>query len=201
MVMRTTVVDRDMGFDALRARLQMSGRIAVGILERDAKFSRGGGGMANDAHESGDQAKARQLAFQFEEFGEFGEGSGRTPTAKEWPSILQVAMWQEFGTFTKDGRRHIPPRSFIRDWFDENEHELPSKFRRLMISVLQGRRTGDQIKDVMGLYCVGAIQKRIAEGIEPPLHPATIARKRSTVPLIDTGQLRSSVSYRVESRP
>ena len=35
-------------------------------------------------------------------------------------------------------------------------------------------------------------------GIAPPLKPATIARKGSSTPLINTGQLRSAITWRVE---
>jgi hypothetical protein len=45
---------------------------------------------------------------------------------------------------------------------------------------------------------VGVIKQRIANGIAPPNSPYTIARKGSSKPLIDTGQLRNSITYQVE---
>jgi hypothetical protein len=46
----------------------------------------------------------------------------------------------------------------------------------------------------------GWMKARIAEGIPPPLAEATIARKGGgkTTPLINTGQLRNSIGYKVE---
>jgi hypothetical protein len=106
-------------------------------------------------------------------------------------TMLELGTIHEFGTDT------IPERSFIRAWFDEEEPELRIKFAELMKSVVEGKRTKDEILELMGLYCVGRIQARMSEGVPPPNAPSTVARKHSSTPLIDTGILRSSVSYRV----
>jgi len=106
-------------------------------------------------------------------------------------SIMEIGEFNEFGTAT------IPERSFIRAWFDEQEPELRVKFAALMESVIEGKRTKEEILELMGQYCVGQIQQRMADGIEPANAPSTIARKGSSTPLIDQGILRSSVSYRV----
>jgi hypothetical protein len=42
-------------------------------------------------------------------------------------------------------------------------------------------------------------QRIIALSIEPENKPATIAKKGSDTTLIDTGQLRQNISYRIES--
>jgi hypothetical protein len=50
---------------------------------------------------------------------------------------------------------------------------------------------------------VGQAQANISAGGSPafaPNKPATIARKRSSKPLINKGQLRSSIAHRVEQR-
>ena len=106
-------------------------------------------------------------------------------------SILEIGTFNEFGTET------IRERSFIRAWFDEEEPELRIKFAELMKSVVEGKRTKDEILELMGLYCVGQIQKRMADGVPPPNAPSTIKKKGSSTPLIDTGVLRSSISHRV----
>lgn len=115
--------------------------------------------------------------------------------SREYPggaTVLQVAEWNEFGTDT------IPARSFIRAWFDENESALRQDLTRLMQSVIRGERSPDQVLELLGLRCVGQIQQRMADGIEPPNAPSTVARKGSSTPLINLEILRSSVSYRVE---
>ena len=46
-----------------------------------------------------------------------------------------------------------------------------------------------------GVIAVRAVQDKIVAGPFAPLQPRTVARKKSSRPLIDTGQLRQSVSY------
>jgi hypothetical protein len=107
-------------------------------------------------------------------------------------TVLEVAVWNEFGT------DQTPERSFIRAWFDENEGRLREAMRRMMVSVVAGKRTKEQALEILAQRCVGEIQKRIAAGINPPNAESTIERKGSDKPLVDTGQLRSSISYRVD---
>jgi hypothetical protein len=106
-------------------------------------------------------------------------------------SILQIAVWAEFGTQTE------PARSFIRDWFDQNEAGLRKDLVILMQSVVQGKRTKEQILELLGQRCVAQIQERIVAGIDPPNAQSTIDRKGSSTPLIDTGILKAAVNYRV----
>lgn len=105
-------------------------------------------------------------------------------------SVLQVGVFNEFGL-------GVPERSFIRGYFDENQQALQALAANLMRTVIDGKRTRDQALEVLGLRMVAEIQARIARGISPPNAPETIARKGSSTPLIDTGQLRSSISYRI----
>jgi hypothetical protein len=53
----------------------------------------------------------------------------------------------------------------------------------------------EQGLNLAGLVLVGAIQDKIVAGPFEPLRPATIRRKGSSRPLIDTGQMRQAVSY------
>lgn len=107
-------------------------------------------------------------------------------------TVLDIATFHEFGTID------APERSFLRAWFDENEDRAKEALRKLMLSVVKGQRSKDQALEVFGLWLQGEVQKRISQGISPALAPSTIAKKGSSVPLIDTGQLRASVTYRVK---
>lgn len=104
-------------------------------------------------------------------------------------TILDIATWHEFGTTT------IPERSFLRAWFDENQEQAKVWVERVTKLVVEGRLTKEKALMLLGTKFVGEIQARIANRIPPPLAPETIARKGSDVPLIDTGQLRSSITY------
>jgi hypothetical protein len=113
-------------------------------------------------------------------------------TYEDGLTVLEVAVFNEFGT------DRIPERSFIRAWFDENEGRLRTALSRMTVSVIAGKRTKEQALELLAQACVGQIQKRIANGISPPNADSTIDRKGSDKPLVDTGQLRSALGYRVD---
>lgn len=106
-------------------------------------------------------------------------------------SVIDVAIWNEFGTET------IPERSFIRAWFDLNRDKVKLSIERMMQAVMAGKYTKDQALNLLGLRWVAEVQKRMSEGIPPPNAPSTIAKKGSDKPLIDTGQLRSSIKHTI----
>lgn len=113
-----------------------------------------------------------------------GSGDGTT--------IGDIATWMEFGTQT------VPARSFIRGWFDERGDFIAKTIRTQMAAVVSGKRTLDQALARLELAFEGDVKQRIRRNIPPPLKPATVARKGSSVALIDTGQLVNSIRARVE---
>ncbi len=112
-------------------------------------------------------------------------------SSEEGLTVGQVAEWMEFGTPT------IPPRSWLRAYVDENEAEINRRVGIEMRAVIAGARSRRQALERVGVWIVGQIQERIARGIDPANAPSTIARKGSSTPLIDTGQLRSSIASRI----
>ncbi len=91
----------------------------------------------------------------------------------------------------------VPERSFIRDWADESERDNRKLLRRIPRAITRGtsvRQAAEQVGHAM----VGSIQQRISAGIDPPLAKKTIERKGSSTPLINTGQLRSSITHVIE---
>lgn len=107
-------------------------------------------------------------------------------------TVLDVGTWQEFGT------RRIPARSFLRAWFDANMTTIRTWLTNGMRAVILGKMTPDKLLDQVGLKAVGGIQARIASNIPPPNAPSTVKKKGSSTTLIDTGQLRSSITHRVK---
>jgi hypothetical protein len=116
-----------------------------------------------------------------------GEGSA---TYEDGATVLEVAIWNEFGT------SRIPARSFLRAWFDENRDEAKELWEALLKQVALGKITREVAIERFGLHCVGQIQERIASNIPPPNADSTVKRKGSSVALIDTGQLRSSITFK-----
>lgn len=105
-------------------------------------------------------------------------------------TVLEVATANEFGI-------GVPERSFIRAWVDQNETLIRRKVKELLGWVVKGKITEPQAMNYLGLWAQGEIQKRISAGIDPPNSPATVARKGSSTPLINTGQLRASITYQI----
>ena len=123
------------------------------------------------------------------------------PTASEGksppPTVLEVAIWNEFGT------SKIPERSFIRETLDLYEAEILKLAARLGKAVALGRMDNQQAMSLLGEHVVGLMKERIANRGAPkafaPNAPRTVAQKGSSTPLIaHTGQLRNSITYRVE---
>jgi phage gpG-like protein len=109
-------------------------------------------------------------------------------------SLLEVAAVHEFGA----PRAGIPARSFIRATIDERTEDIARLERVMLAKVVAGDIELKPALDAIGAKVAGWIQQRIAAGIEPALSPATVAKKKSSTPLVDTGQLRSAVTWLVE---
>ncbi len=109
-------------------------------------------------------------------------------------SVLEVAVWNEFGT------DRIPERSFIRAWFDENRDRCRTAMRKMLEAVVTGKYTREQAVELVAQRFVGEIQKRMSRGIPPANVQSTIEAKGSDKPLINTGQLRSAISYEVDGK-
>lgn len=106
-----------------------------------------------------------------------------------------LGMIHEFGTIDGD----IPERSFIRATIDANIDKYFKVTAKLSAKVVVGEMTEKRALEILGLLVVSDIQGFIEAGIAPALKPATIARKGSSVPLIDTSVLKNSITSEVET--
>ncbi len=125
------------------------------------------------------------------EVGIMGDKGGSPKTGGPGLTVLDVATFHEFGL-------GVPERSFIRGWYDVFQPTARKQIHAMLESVVKGKRTKAQAMELLGVRWVAEIQKFIAEGTNlKPLARITILRKGSSVPLVDTGQLKSSITYRV----
>lgn len=109
-------------------------------------------------------------------------------------TLVEVATFNEFGT------ERIPERSFIRGTVDTYRSRYVEQTKQLYAKVCDpgGSMTVQQALAIMGMVIQGDIQARISAGIMPANAPSTVRQKGSSTPLIDTGQLRQSIRYKVE---
>jgi hypothetical protein len=108
--------------------------------------------------------------------------------------MAMIAAVHEYGS----PKRHIPERSYIRSWVDQNKGDIHRILHKLLGNVEDGKIDATTALKKLGAFGVAGIRKQIRSVKSPPLKPATIERKGSTQPLIDTGQLRNSIHYQVE---
>ncbi len=112
-------------------------------------------------------------------------------------TTAEVAEQHEFGI-------GVPKRSFLRAWFDEQVSDLKAELTKASRVILKGRSFKKSLED-LGLVWVGDIKVRISAGIPPKLSEMAIKLRKDRgntddTPLIDTGQLWSSIVHLVEIR-
>jgi len=107
-------------------------------------------------------------------------------------SVAEVATFNEFGTET------IPERSFIRSTVDQNFNNYLERSRKLQSKVILQELSVKEALSVLGESIQSDIIKTINAGVDPENDPKTIERKGSSTPLIDTGQLKQSIRYKVD---
>lgn len=116
-------------------------------------------------------------------------------------TVAQLATIHEFGKTIQQPRMHrtirIPERSFLRATIDQYQEAIARRQVLLTQGYLLGKFALKPALELLGQYVVGLVKQRMANGIPPPNSPWTIAKKRSSKPLIDTGQLRNSITYQV----
>lgn len=101
----------------------------------------------------------------------------------------------EFGT--RDGR--IPARPFLSPVAEDKQ------YRRQYAKLIQAEgvaseKSAERALKRVGERAVNIAQKRISDGLEPANAPATVAAKGSSKPLIDTGRLRQSITYKLNRK-
>ena len=109
-------------------------------------------------------------------------------------TTAQVGSFHEFGT------EKIPARPWLTPVFADNRQRYINGIRCQLRLLLDQAITPAQAVGRVGEVIVGDIKERIANGIEPALDEKTIKRKGSSKPLIDTGQLRQSITYQVSKK-
>ncbi|WP_333638207.1 hypothetical protein [Tissierella praeacuta] len=92
---------------------------------------------------------------------------------------------------------NIPERSFIRGGYQENKNKIIDNAEVLLEKVINLQFPVETFFETLGEYIVGLIQQYLTDLRTPKNHPFTIAKKGSSNPLIDTGRLRQSITYKV----
>lgn len=107
--------------------------------------------------------------------------------------LAVIAAIHEFGL------GDMPQRSFLRSAYDENLPMIDKIIQRVANGAVFGLGTNAALNQ-LGNVVQGMVQRKIVDGPFVPNSPATIKRKKSSKPLIDTGHLRQSIRYVIERK-
>ncbi|KAB0676016.1 HK97-gp10 family putative phage morphogenesis protein [Aureimonas leprariae] len=121
------------------------------------------------------------------------------PAGKANSDIVARATFNEFGT------RTIPERPFMRNAMRANWEKYRKAMEaaaREIVDVAKGggspAASTRKVLGRLGALAQGDIQSEITSLSSPPNAPSTVRQKGSSKPLIDTGEMRSKVTWKVE---
>lgn len=124
---------------------------------------------------------------------EVAVGFQRGQDSENGVDLVDIALFNELGTV------HIPSRPFLRDSLNQHKEQI----NQFMQSSAKGIATGKSAEEVLkriGTFQKKLIQKEIVNGSFLPNAEATIKRKGSDKPLIDTGHMRRSVNFVIREK-
>ena len=132
-----------------------------------------------------------QISILDDGFTKIGVQQGAVHKGKGTSDLVKIAAANELGT------KHIPSRPAHRIAFDINQTRINEFKGRLYDRVIGGMKANKAL-GLLGEFHTANIKRSITKLRTPPNKPSTIKKKGSTNPLIDTGQMRTSITH-VES--
>lgn len=186
--MSVRIKQKDNGYEKMRERLRLAAKgsgVSVGVHASE------GGGQHGDVASgiTKDSAGRHHLNGKFISEKKATELKAKASKASH-ATVLDVAYWNEFGL-------GVPQRAFLRTWFEQADAQNRNLMRNAMKLVIRGGKTLDEALELVGLKLAGDLQKAIAGhslGLQED-SPETVKRKGSSTPLIDSGQLRQSITH------
>lgn len=110
-----------------------------------------------------------------------------TKTYEDGASIIEIGAIHEFGI------DNIPQRSFLRVPFAENKKEIDAFIQKRF--EMSGKEIAHmKALEQIGVFAEGISKRSFVKNNWKANSPYTIARKGSSKPLIDTGNLRNSIT-------
>lgn len=93
--------------------------------------------------------------------------------------------------------RGIPARPFLIPTMQNNAEKYTNLMAQGFRNALQDKEKAAEVYEKIGLVASSDVKDYIVSGQFVPLKQSTIDRKGSSKPLIDTEEMRSSISYEV----
>ena len=108
----------------------------------------------------------------------------KTPKEPEPVSVARIGAWNHFGT------EKIP----ARPWLDVGVEQGRLKYKKIIETSVDKGLNVNQAMAKVAAVAVGQVQKYMTQLKDPPNAQATIEKKGSSNPLIDSSQTRQSVT-------
>lgn len=147
--------------------------------------------------DNGKLAQIRRIARQFNGgvyVGYFSDQGNHASKQKGKPPITLGSL----ASIHEQGAKYISARPFVLPALEKNRQRYLRTLKTHITPVLQGRLPLVAVWQTIGQHATGDVQHYMLTASFKPLAPATIKRKGSSKPLIDSGQLRKSVTYKVK---
>lgn len=132
-----------------------------------------------------------------------GHVAGESPAGS-----IQKAIWNHFGTkgsgkgFVRNGvggfGGPIPERPFLANAMRNNRAKYSDGMATAARAILRGDYDMPIALSRLGAMAQGDIQSEITSLSSPPNSPLTIAIKGSSNPLIDNGEMRGAVTWKID---
>lgn len=115
---------------------------------------------------------------------------------------INKAIWNEFGT---DGGASggawggpIPERPFMRNAMRDNRNAYRAAMKAAAAKILRGDAEMRPVLSKLGILAQGDIQEEITALSTPANSPTTVELKGSSNPLIDSGEMRGAVTWKID---
>ncbi|QQM29298.1 hypothetical protein JET14_13275 [Martelella lutilitoris] len=105
---------------------------------------------------------------------------------------IDKALWNHFGTET------IPERPFLTNAMRNNTAAYRNAMRMVAEKILRGETTLAIVLAKLGLKAADDVKAEITALSDPPNAASTVTQKGSSNPLIDTGEMRNSVTWKID---
>jgi len=136
-----------------------------------------------------------RLRKSYVKAGVMSNKNARTQAGAVGLSNAELASIHEYGL------GHVPARPFIRPPFVANKASYLDILRNAYGAAMKSNDPSGfrRALALIGMKMTADIKNYVTQGagVPPPLAASTVARKGSSRPLVDTGQLINSVSYEV----
>lgn len=112
---------------------------------------------------------------------------------KPGPSIIDVAIWNNFGI-------KVPRRDFMTPANNEWQKYFEQMVEMHKDEIISGEINIDNFLNLMGQAGAEFISEAIIKLRRPPNAPATIEHKKSSNPLVDSGDLSKAPVHEIRRR-